>query len=360
MVLSTVGANEVEANEVEANEAKVKANESIAVVPIAKEYRVLVIISRNQKCFSIITIYITMPRKGKGRLSKFDYNSLLKNRNVLYVVLVIAVANLFGYLMLKQLDAVAFFIIIGFLTTYFSKNMIIVMLTSMISTFILVQIKLLGRVREGFDASGNSTGSDTGSSTGTDGGTGTGSDGSSTDGGSDTGSGTGTGSDGGSSTPPDALSSSEISISDKMRATITAPLTDLKANSKDSPESFQQQLNPARYNANDDDDTPRHKPKIDYAATLESAYDNLDKLLSSDAIRNMTSDTGRLAEKQKQLMGNIEKLTPIMDRASDVLKNLDIGSLMGGLQSKLSGMGGIQDKLAGFFPDAKPKESADA
>ena len=99
----------------------------------------------------------------KGRFSKkMDMNSLLRSRNVLYVVLFLAVANLFSYLMLKQLDAVAFFVIVGLLTTYFSKNMIIVLLTSIITTFFLVQINLLGGgVQEGLegmpsvDASGN-------------------------------------------------------------------------------------------------------------------------------------------------------------------------------------------------------------
>jgi hypothetical protein len=107
-------------------------------------------------------------------------------------------------------------------------------------------------------------------------------------------------------------------------------------------EKFTQQLSPARFNSSDDDDVPRHKPKIDYAATLESAYDNLDKLLSSDSIRNMSEDTGRLAEKQKLLMGNIEKLTPIMEKAGKVLEGLDVGSIMGGLQDKLKGF----EKLA--------------
>ena len=92
-----------------------------------------------------------MPRRSLS-LKKFDFKSLLKSRNALYLVLFLAVANLFSYLMMKQLDAVVFFIIIGFLTTYFSKNMIIVMLTSMISTFFLVQIKLLGsNVQEGLE-----------------------------------------------------------------------------------------------------------------------------------------------------------------------------------------------------------------
>ena len=131
-------------------------------------------------------------------------------------------------------------------------------------------------------------------------------------------------------------------ISSADRAVITTSRQkNLDGADKKKEENFTQQLNPARYNASDDDDTPRHKPKVDYAATLESAYDNLDKLLSSDAIRNMSEDTGRLAQKQQLLMGNIEKLTPIMDKASSVLQNLDIGGISGL-------MSGIQDRMKGF------------
>ena len=121
--------------------------------------------------------------------------------------------------------------------------------------------------------------------------------------------------------PPDATPGG-VQITGAQRAAITKPST-----TKSSTEKFSQKINPARYNSADDDDLPRHKPKVDYAATLESAYDNLDKLLSSDAIRNMTEDTGRLAEKQKLLMGNIEKIAPIMEKAGSILQGFDMGAI---------------------------------
>jgi hypothetical protein len=291
-----------------------------------------------------------MPRKGHSfNLKNLDFKLLLKNKNALYVVLFLAVANLFSYLMMKQLDAVVFFVIIGFLTTYFSKNMIVVMLTSMISTFLLVQLNLLGKVQEGMGSRAEGTSEAAGTSEAGTSEAGTTGAAAETSGAGTSAAGT-TGAAAATAAtdektqevltnPPDAT----IPIGKEDRAAITA------GNAKPKPESFQQQLNPARYNSADDDDTPRHKPKIDYAATLENAYDNLDKLLSSDAIRNMTADTGRLAEKQQKLMGNIEKITPIMDKASSILQNLDIGNIMGGLQDKLSSVGGMQEKLKGFM-----------
>ena len=275
-----------------------------------------------------------MPRKGHSfNLKNLDFKLLLKNKNALYVVLFLAVANLFSYLMMKQLDAVVFFVIIGFLTTYFSKNMIVVMLTSMISTFFLVQLNLLGKVQEGMGsrAEGTTGAAGTSAAAGTTGAAARTTDEAATD----------EKTPEAITNPPDATTP----IGKKEREAFTKG----DAKPKSEPESFQQQLNPARYNSADDDDTPRHKPKIDYAATLENAYDNLDKLLSSDAIRNMTADTGRLAEKQQKLMGNIEKITPIMDKASSILQNLDIGNIMGGLQDKLSSVGGMQEKLKGFM-----------
>ena len=239
---------------------------------------------------------------------KMDLNALLRSRNVLYVVFFFAVINLFGYLMWHQLDAVAFFIIIGLLTTYFSKNMIIVMFTAMLSTFFLVQIKMLGGNKEGLEGMEEEEKEEEVK-------------------------------EGNDNMKDEKDKKDKKDKKPESDGTETEP-----APQKKNKEKFTQQLNPARYNSADDDDMPQHKPKVDYAATLESAYDNLDKLLSSDAIKNMSEDTNRLAEKQHKLMGNIEKLTPIMDKASSLLQNIDVGGISGL-------MSGIQDRMKGFSKD---------
>ena len=260
---------------------------------------------------------------------KTDLHSLLKNRNVLYIVLFFSVANLFSYLMMKQLDAVAFFIIAGFLTTYFSKNMIIVMLTSMISTFLLVKINMLGQVQEGMEdkkaAEGETTEKPAAAAA---------TEAKATE---------KTESDGEEKaptkagvSPPDPLATSGIPVKKELREKLTA-------------------MRPATYNPSDDDDEPRHKPKVDYAATLESAYDNLDKLLNSDAIKAMTSDTGRLAEKQKLLMGNIEKMTPIMEKASGLLGGFDMGAVTK-LLGSMNGLKGIEIPGMDAFTGGAGKE----
>ena len=239
----------------------------------------------------------------KRHTKKNDMAELLKNKNVLYVVFFFAIANLFSYLMMKKLDAVAFFIIIGFLATYFSKNMIVVMLTAMISTFFLVQINLLGNVQEGMeDAKPDEPKEEPKEET-----------------------------EPNEETEPKeetepATAPADPVVAESMTGQQRKDATTAKGDIKKA-ESFTQPLRPARFNAADDDDEPRHKPKLDYAGTLESAYDNLDKLLSSDAIKSMSEDTGRLAEKQKQLMGSIEKIQPVMDKAKGILDGFDMTSI---------------------------------
>lgn len=87
---------------------------------------------------------------------KLNIKSLLKDKNVLRIVALLSIFNLLGYLMMQNLDAVAFFIIIGFLTTYFSKNMIIVLLVAMVATNFLVMSRSKGEnIIEGMTTDGD-------------------------------------------------------------------------------------------------------------------------------------------------------------------------------------------------------------
>ncbi|MDA7464502.1 hypothetical protein N8996_06925 [Candidatus Poseidonia alphae] len=73
-----------------------------------------------------------MSKVSKMKMPKMD--KVLNDKNVLYVVFVLAILNLLGYLLTNNLEAIVFFLMVGFLSTYFSKNMIIVLIIAMIST----------------------------------------------------------------------------------------------------------------------------------------------------------------------------------------------------------------------------------
>jgi tRNA A37 N6-isopentenylltransferase MiaA len=85
-------------------------------------------------------------------------------------------------------------------------------------------------------------------------------------------------------------------------------------------------------------------PKIDYAQTLEEAYDNLDKMIGSDGVNNMTTDTTRLAKKQKELMANIEKMGPLFEKATNMLSSINLD----GVSSLQNSLGETMNKLGGL------------
>ena len=87
---------------------------------------------------------------------KLDIKSLLKDKNVLRIVVFLSAMNVLGYLLARDLDSVAFFGIVGFLTTYFSKNMIIVLLVAMVATNFLTVLRKGKDVVEGMKNGGGS------------------------------------------------------------------------------------------------------------------------------------------------------------------------------------------------------------
>ena len=94
--------------------------------------------------------------------------------------------------------------------------------------------------------------------------------------------------------------------------------------------------------------------KIDYAATIEDAYDDLNKILGSDGIKNLTEDTQRLMKQQMQLAESmksmapmVEKMLPMAEKAKEMMSSMDKDGGMGGLldmAKKMSGNLGTQQK----------------
>jgi hypothetical protein len=249
---------------------------------------------------------------------KVDFNSLLKNKNVLYVTLFLTITNMFGYLMLNNFTAIIIFLISGFASSYFSKNMIIIMLVALIVTNFLIMTKLFGGFgKEGFDTSSTAANEDAENKDATE------EDASEEDATED---------------------ATEDMMNEDMKENESKGNTEKKLNKvekKVKVKDFKEELVTANLDGSYDDDVRdlnSKKPKVNFASTLESAYDNLDKLLSSDAINKMSNDTQRLADKQKLLMGNIDKLAPIMKTAEDLLRGLNIdkmGDMLNGMKGKL-------------------------
>jgi hypothetical protein len=85
----------------------------------------------------------------------------------------------------------------------------------------------------------------------------------------------------------------------------------------------------------EDDDT-----RVDYASTLELAYDNLQTMLGDDGIKGLSSETRRLAKQQQNLIASLNDMAPILKDAQSTLTNLkmpdmnSMKSIMGMLKGR--------------------------
>jgi len=205
-------------------------------------------------------------------------SNLMTNKYVLYLVAAIAFFNIFGYMVLGNINAVIFFILVGYLMTFFSKNMIIVLLAPLILTnFFMAGIQL----KEGLE-----------------------------------------------SMAQDASKKSDKKTSDNTPILPPHdPNDDLEKATED--ESFETRQ-PLEYT----DVKKKSKntgTRLDHGATVENAYDTLNKIIGGPGFAKMTDDTKRLMEQQQKLAQSMEQFGPMLDsikpfleKAQGLLGNMDI------------------------------------
>jgi hypothetical protein len=78
--------------------------------------------------------------------------------------------------------------------------------------------------------------------------------------------------------------------------------------------------------------------RIDYAATMEQAYDNLNKMLGDGGMKNLTKDTKGLMDQQKELMNQLKDFAPLMEQAGSMLDKLGGMDNLKGLMGKMGGI----------------------
>lgn len=76
-------------------------------------------------------------------------------------------------------------------------------------------------------------------------------------------------------------------------------------------------------------------PRLDYAATIEQSYQNLDEMLGSSSIKQLTTDTQKLMQQQQNLFNTMNQMVPVLEGAQNLLKGFDMSSLTKGLAASL-------------------------
>lgn len=208
--------------------------------------------------------------KLNSAISKF-----LTNKLVLHIISFLALFNVIGYMMMGSYKIVLYFIILAFLIRYFSKNMIIVLGIPLI----LINMIALNRNSyfEGLENNDENKDENKDEKKDTTG----------------------------------IKNALDTAIKDATGEPV------IEASNEKKKDAFE--VGRSKNGAH----------KIDYATTIEDAYDQLNSILGKDGIKNLTADTERLMQQQAQLAGSLkdmgplmEKMSPMMDQVSKMMQDM--------------------------------------
>ena len=205
------------------------------------------------------------------------------NKLVLYLVAFVALTNVLGYLMRNDIQSLIFFVTLGYLSSYFSKNMIINFLVAILGTNVLLAN---GAIREGFK---------------------------------------------------------EEEEEEEEEEGPRRP----KVKSKSSRKEELTNLRPARLrrgsgNYEEEEDEDNNVARIDAGATMAATYRQMEDVLGKGGMRNLAKDTKNLVNQQKGLMKSVEQMQPMMKQLGGMVQSFGGVDGINNMMKNLKGMGGLQ------------------
>lgn len=232
--------------------------------------------------------------KIKELASKF-----ITNKWVLNVVFIISVLNIIGYIIFGNNTAVVYFILLSVLIRYFSKNMVIVLGVPLILVNLFALNGKSFRFYEGMENSDTTTTDPSGNQT----------------------------------TQSSLIQT--LGQNQQSNSGSNLPITpiDNQTTQDSSNTTSNTTTNTTNTNVDESFEVGRGKKggkyNIDYASTIEDAYDELNNILGGDGIKKLTSDTQGLMKQQLQLaeamksMGPMIKgMGPLMEQAKGILGSM--------------------------------------
>jgi hypothetical protein len=212
----------------------------------------------------------------------------LTNTYVLNFVFFVSVLYIIGLVIYRNYEAVIYFILIGLLVAYFSKNMVIILGIPLILVNLLSKNTTVFEGAENMDDSIN------------------------------------------------ALEQTDVSDS---------AISDSNSDSKPKTDSKKGDNVEPKKADNKASGNKKEKYNIDYASTIEEAYDNLNSVIGGDGMSKLTEDTKKLMLQQQQLaktmesMGPIvEKMAPMLQSAQSMLSNMNMGAGTGDPKNPLGNL----------------------
>ena len=203
-------------------------------------------------------------------------SKILTNKWVLNIISFLALFNVIGYMVMGNFNNVIFFIILAVLVRNFSHNMIIVLGTPLL---IVNLFAMRNGTFEGFKD--------------------------------------------GETNPVDDKDKKD---EDKTKKTTDSPMK----TGTEAPEIITADV--AKKDSFEVGRSKNGAAKIDYASTIEDAYDDLNKILGSDGIKRLTSDTQGLMKQQMQLAESMKGMGPIIENIKPMMEQMK--GMMAGMDGK--------------------------
>ena len=240
-------------------------------------------------------------------------NKITNNRITLLIVAAIAFFSLYIHIVNSHFSAVLLFFLTGALVYGFTKNMVIVLGSAFLVTTIASMLARSFGFKEGMEpkkpkkAKKNKASEEDGDEDGDE------------------------EADGVSENIENALKGLPAAIDEGA----SAPKKD--ASGFDN----KQKLSPALFN------TPSKKnmeQQLGKASEAEKAYDNLEKIMGTENINSISSDTKDLIKQQNDLIKQLKTMTPALNSAMASLGGLDLNKLTGMFNSATKNLSEIKDE----------------
>ena len=215
-------------------------------------------------------------------ISKF-----ITNTYVLNIVFFVSILNIMGYVIYRNYDAVLYFVLVGMLVAYFSKNMTLILGIPLI----LVNLFSIGKrkVYEGLEKMN-------------------------------------------SDEEVEKENEEELNAVDSMEEPSQEKKT-IKSKSTVTENFEDDDEKPVKGKTAEKFEVGRKKGQynIDYASTIEDAYDDLNKIIGGDGMKKLTEDSQRLMKQQQQLAKAMESIGPLVEKMAPMLQSAqDMFSSVGG------------------------------
>lgn len=258
-----------------------------------------------------------------------SFNSIVKNKYVLYLVALIALVDILGYIMRQEFSAVIFFYLVGMITYYYTKNMTTVLLSCLVVTTLVHLIKNMMGLKEGLENKEeeefeveevdeedkknlekkaikdriklqNKEASDMKENNET------------------------VIKDAFKKNKPILPDKKETDKVDKVSHEATKILENLEKKGIKSGYQNKQKLTPGLYNIPNKEQLEK---QLGQADKIEAAYDNLEQVIGDNGIKSMSESTKELVRQQNELLKGLKDITPALNEAMGAIGKIDLGGL---------------------------------